>query len=471
MRKYSIRHRILLFTLLPVVGTSLILTLSTIQIMGYEHLIISICLMLLLSSCAVYLAITTEQKITTQLRALQRSVMEISSGETVITIPETELIELDALAKSMQKMSAAVRASHQVPGDQVTRDRQETLDTIEIQDIELDTAKQEVEADSRVRTEFLANMSHEVRIPLNGIIGFTNLLLKTDLTGKQAEYLNRVKNSSESLLKIINAVLDNSKIETGTINPEDRERLSVLAVDDNQINLKLVCRLLEDLGVEVTVAHSGEEAVRYASETHFDLVLMDVEMPGMNGIEAMKRIHDNEAQGQKIPVVALTAHAQPDEIMQLLNAGMDDYVVKPVSDQQLRAKLDKWAKSDVSIQPPEKTRDKLIVDWESGLKLANNKRELAQELLAILKDTLPEDQLAINNAFNAEKAQLLQQHVHRLKGAVKYCGVPGIQEAVGQFEITLKTGNSIQARSALDLLNNEIKMFIDWWNTTANHMH
>lgn len=398
-------RRILFISLLPVVAASLILIFSMVPIMGYEHLIIAVCLTLLMLSLVLYFAMSSLQRIATPQREPDRDAVD------------------------------------------------------------------QVEKTSSVRIEFLSNMHDEVRIPLNGIIGFTNLLLQTDLSGKQAEYLKAVKNSSESLLEIINDTLENSKIESGNIDPNDRERLSVLAVDDNQVNLKLVCRLLEDLEITVTAAHSGEEAVKYASETHFDLVLMDVEMPGMSGIEAMNKIHDNETRGQKTPIVALTAHSLPDEIIQLLNAGMDDYVVKPISEQQLRAKLDKWAKSDASIQTPEITRDKLIVDWESGLNLANNKRELAQELLAILKETLPEDQLSINNAFNANKTQLLLQQVHRLKGAVKYCGVPGLQKAVDQFEVVLKTGDSIQARSMLDALNREIKMFMDWWDTTDNHMH
>jgi CheY-like chemotaxis protein/HPt (histidine-containing phosphotransfer) domain-containing protein len=398
MRKYTIKHRILLLSSLPVAAAVFIFILAAVPILGYKNLIIAICLTLLMLSLALYFAMT-----------------------------------------SMQKITAQQREPH----------------------------GHDAEAGTNLKHEPVANISQELRIPLNSIIGFTNLLLQTDLSGKQVEYLNSIQTSSESLLKIVNGILDNSKTETGTID-RAYERFGVLAVDDNQVNLRLVCTLLEDLGIEVKAAHSGEEAVRYASETHFDLILMDVQMPGMDGIEAMKRIHDNEGQGQKTPVVALTAHSLPDEIMQLLDAGMDDYAVKPISEQQLRAKLDKWVKPEVSTRSAVNSPDKVTVDWELCLRLANNKPDLAQELLAILRETLPDDQMSINNAVNTENTDLLQQHVHGLKGAIKYCGVPGLHEAVEQFDVALKAGDSILAGSTLEVLNDEINLFMDWWDKSEN---
>ncbi len=240
------------------------------------------------------------------------------------------------------------------------------------------------------------------------------------------------------------------------------EQVTVLAVDDNPLSLRFVCTLLEDLGVETTSARSGEEAISITSETSFDLILMDVQMPGMNGIETMKRIHVLEESDRKTPIIALSAHSLPDEIMRLLNAGMNDCVVKPISERQLKATLEKWTKTTRSTQALSPVPEKLIVDWDWSLKLANNKPELVLELLTILKETLPEDQAAMNSAYRSGNTRLLKQVLHRLKGAVAYCGVPGLRDAIEHFETVLNSDNASRAQSDLDSVNREIEALIAW---------
>jgi CheY-like chemotaxis protein len=426
MRDYSIKHRILLLSSLPVVAASLILILASVPTMGFVQLVFTICLILLLLSLALYFSV---HRFTTMLREYYRDT------EGQVSIADQSL--------------------------------QETPESGKILETEFD---QKGETKVKSGPEVLPDIYLELRIPLNSIIGFTNLLLHTGLSGKQAEYLDTIRSSSETLLKLVNEILDNSKPGTGS-SAGNYERLKVLVVDDNQMNLRLVCTLLEDLGTRVEAAHDGEEAVRFALENHFDLILMDIQMPGMNGIEAMNRIHNNEENGQKTPIVALTAHSLPDEVMQLLDAGMDDYVVKPVSEKQLKAKMDKWVKQEESIRPTVETPDRLIVDPDLCLRLANNSQDLAEELLAILKDSLPDDKLAINNAFSANDTVLLRQLVHRLNGAVKYCGVPGLHDAVEHFDIALKAPESAQSKSELEILNREIDLYIDWCSTSGNHMH
>jgi len=117
---------------------------------------------------------------------------------------------------------------------------------------------------------------------------------------------------------------------------------SVLIVDDNEINRRLMRVLLDQRGVSVVEAKDGMEAVEAAESHRFDLILMDVRMPGMNGIEATIRIRNMEHGRYRTPVIALTAHALPDERAAFIRAGMDDCLTKPVLEEQLDDLLGEW---------------------------------------------------------------------------------------------------------------------------------
>ncbi|PRP61371.1 histidine kinase, partial [Bacillus halotolerans] len=140
--------------------------------------------------------------------------------------------------------------------EQATADLRETLETIEVQNIELDIARKQALEASRVKSEFLANMSHELRTPLNGIIGFTNLLLKAKLTTRQADYTSTIHRSADRLLRIINDILDFSKIEAGKMQLEPHmmasrdcfeEALMLLAPSAHEKRLELAFIMYNDV--------------------------------------------------------------------------------------------------------------------------------------------------------------------------------------------------------------------------------
>lgn len=114
--------------------------------------------------------------------------------------------------------------------------------------------------------------------------------------------------------------------------------LSILAAEDNRINQIVLEHVVEDAGHTVTFAASGEEAVRLYSQRRFDLVLMDVQMPGMDGLQACSEIRAMEQlHGRRTPIIALTAYAMPEDRQRMLDAGMDEYLAKPIDGKELLA--------------------------------------------------------------------------------------------------------------------------------------
>ncbi|HSX72280.1 MAG TPA: response regulator, partial [Pseudomonas sp.] len=236
---------------------------------------------------------------------------------------------------------------------------------------------------------------------------------------------------------------------------------SLLCVDDNPANLLLVQTLLGDMGAEVVAVDSGYAAVEAVQQHSFDLVFMDVQMPGMDGRQATEAIRqwEQERERSPLPIVALTAHALANEKRALLQGGMDDYLTKPINERQLVQVVLKWTGLALRNHPqpsaaetPAISADLRVLDPEEGLRLAAGKADLANDMLSMLLAGLPADRQAIRQAREANERSALIERVHRLHGATRYCGVPQLRAACQRSETLLKQDDPA-AQVALDELD------------------
>jgi CheY-like chemotaxis protein len=126
-------------------------------------------------------------------------------------------------------------------------------------------------------------------------------------------------------------------------SPNGGPRPRVLIAEDNELNQKLAVKMLEKMGYDADVADNGREAVEALARSSYDAILMDCQMPEMDGLEAAQKIREMERErGAHTPIIALTAYAMKGDRERCLAAGMDDYLAKPVKSKDLKAALERW---------------------------------------------------------------------------------------------------------------------------------
>ncbi|MCG9726280.1 two-component sensor histidine kinase BarA [Vibrio brasiliensis] len=247
---------------------------------------------------------------------------------------------------------------------------------------------------------------------------------------------------------------------------ENRETLplTVMAVDDNPANLKLISALLQERVEHVITCTNGIDAVKQAEAQHFDIILMDIQMPHMDGVTACGKIKQTELNAET-PVIAVTAHAMSGERDRLLTAGMDDYLTKPIEEHVLQQVLMHWSphtkeeelekldimSSAVVIEGQAEEvvhteHNNMIIDWQAALKQSANKEDLARDMLQMLVDYVPEVSAIVEGALeddHFDTAQLIH-HVHKLHGSSSYCGVPRLKNICATIEKELRSGTDIE---------------------------
>ncbi|WP_435236575.1 two-component sensor histidine kinase BarA [Psychromonas sp. PT13] len=234
-----------------------------IELLLYRDAVLSFFVVLLGILGSLYLAFKQAKLITAPISQMASVVEKISLGRLNSRVEGDYSGEIGLLQEGINEMAVAISQHHeemQNSIDQATSELRETLDQMEMQNIELDITRKEAQQAAQVKSEFLANMSHELRTPLNGVIGFARQLLKTQLTNTQIDYLQTIERSAGNLLNIINDILDFSKLEADKFTLEHlpfelcdciNETLNLLAPSVHEKNLELSMMIDSNVPSEV----------------------------------------------------------------------------------------------------------------------------------------------------------------------------------------------------------------------------
>jgi CheY-like chemotaxis protein len=252
---------------------------------------------------------------------------------------------------------------------------------------------------------------------------------------------------------------DSTLRPAGKISPAAR----VLIVEDNPVNRKVVLYMLQKLALHIESAGNGREALEALAKSHYDLVLMDCQMPEMDGFEATAAIRRREraAHAKRTPIIAMTANAMHGDREKCLAAGMDGYLMKPLEPGDLEATLKSWLPHTIfhELQPVE-SRSPLVgqleghapgadmatppIDLEHLYATFNQDRKIVEELLALYLDTTPPLLERLNDAIELKDGAGAKA-AHELKGASAYIAAWKMADLAREAEQAIRNGAWEQA--------------------------
>ena len=233
---------------------------------------------------------------------------------------------------------------------------------------------------------------------------------------------------------------------------------NVLLVEDNEINQQVAKEILEGAGLNVALAADGQEGVKAVNESSYDVVLMDIQMPIMDGYAATREIRNLKSEIRNVPIIAMTAHAMAGDEDKSLQAGMNGHVTKPIDPEQLFSILQKWIKPSerrVQVQQPEgpvkrPESDKVApeedelpeylpgFDLADGLKRLQGNKRLYRKLILDFATDYNEVANEIREAFDAEDLDQAHSLVHNLKGLAGNLAATELQAAAVNLEKLVK---------------------------------
>ncbi|MGC8605168.1 MAG: response regulator, partial [Desulfomonilaceae bacterium] len=246
---------------------------------------------------------------------------------------------------------------------------------------------------------------------------------------------------------------------------ERKRFLKVLLAEDNVINQKLAATILQKMGHNVTIAQNGKEALRKIEKSHFDIILMDVQMPEMDGFQATRAIREKERAtgGGHTPIFAMTAHAMSGDREKCLAEGMDGYISKPINAQELLEQIDKLVsqREGASGNAFCNAERGEIVDRELLMARVGGDVDLLDELVELFLKNSPKMLLSVEQAVHEGKPETIEKVAHSIKGSVGSFAAERAFQAAMKLETMGREGKVRHTEQALKELEKEINLLKD----------
>ena len=228
--------------------------------------------------------------------------------------------------------------------------------------------------------------------------------------------------------------------------------LNVLLAEDNLVNQNLAIGLLTKQGHQTTLARNGVEAVELYTSQDFDVVLMDVQMPLMDGLEATAEIRKFEEQtGLHTPIVAMTAHAMRGDRERCLEGGMDEYLSKPIRGRQIADMFQRLElhSSSAPSESPETAGTDADVNWNEALASVDGDRELLREVIDTFLQEAPILMTTLQESVESGDASAMHRAAHTFKGALMSLGALGVSDLARELEELGRSGSTEGAAEML----------------------
>lgn len=317
-------------------------------------------------------------------------------------------------------------------------------------------------AENEAKSIFLAQVSHEIRTPINVMMGNNEMILRESRDDSIRVYSDRVKSAGSQLLKLVDEILAYSKTgekpgqEATADTVRSGERYTaptarILAVDDNPLNLQVFLNLVKRTGITVDTAESGDEAIKMAGSTQYDVLVLDHMMPVKDGIETLAEIRRSAKNlNASTPAICLTANAIPGAREFYIGSGFDDYLTKPVNPSALEdmlrlfipeEKIEQYAEGtdtngsdSEDVMPPELEMLRGgPVDIDAGIE-NNGSVGSYMSLLKMFYDSVDVNVEELNRLYSENDNDNYTIKVHALKSSLRIIGVAELGEEAQKLE-------------------------------------
>lgn len=275
-----------------------------------------------------------------------------------------------------------------------------------------------------------------------------------------------IRNTSVRLRRItkIDEDIQPESEEDAKIKKDNRSKYRLLLAEDNFINQKVALRILSDAGYKTDAVTNGKAAFEAVNNNSYNIVLMDIQMPEYDGFSGTKMIRNIQNEKKDIPIIAITAHALAGDKEKCIEAGMNDYLSKPIIADQMISMIDSWILKSKPVEisksddrPNSKTiEEKPIFNFEHFENMSGDDKEFQLDLLISYFDDVEDRLKKLIDSINLNDSEKVIAEAHTIKGASYSVGATKVGDEAYAIEISGKHNDLINAKNRIDLLNKAV---------------